>query len=337
MDDKGSAFAILEALEMLLQVEYEPQRTIYIALGHDEEVGGEHGAKRIAESFQQRGIEFEFILDEGGMVVENAMPGLEKPVAMIGVAEKGYATLELTVSLPEGGHSSMPPAHSAINILSNAIVRLRDHPSPAKMEGPLRDMLVTIGPEMGLVQKVIFANLNWTKGLVKWQLSRSPTTNAMLRSTIAPTMISGGFKENVLPARVSAKVNCRMLPGESVRSVMNHVYETIGDNRVVVSLSKSTPASEPPPVSSTSAYGYLILQTTIREVFPDAIVTPSLMIATTDSRHYQAVSQNIYRFLPFQISRDEIKRFHGIDERLHVEQYKQAVRFYRKLILNACK
>lgn len=337
MDDKGSACAILEAVEMLLKVDYEPQRTIYIALGHDEEIGGENGAKRIAETLRQRGVEFEFILDEGSMVVENAMPGLSKPLALIGVAEKGYATLELAVNLPEGGHSSMPPRESAINILSQALVRLRDNPSPARMEGPLRDMLETAGPEMDLFQKIIFANLKWTKGLVQWQMSRSPATNAMLRSTVAPTIISGGFKENVLPGRVSARVNCRILPGESVKSVMNYVYQTIGDDRVVVSLSKSTPASEPPPISGTGTFGYSILQTTVREVFPEAIVTPSLMVATTDSRHYQEISKNIYRFLPIQIPNSEIKRFHGTDERLSVEQYKQAVRFYRQLMLNACK
>ena len=315
MDDKSSACAILEAVEMLLRVDYVPQRTVYIAFGHDEEVGGENGAKRIAESFKQRGIEFEFILDEGNMILENAMPGLEKPLAMIGVAEKGYVTLDLTVSLEEGGHSSMPPPGSAINILSDAIIQLRNHPPPAKIEGPLRDMLEHAGPEMGLLQKVIFANLKWTKGLVKWQMSRSPATNAMLRTTVAPTIISGGFKENVLPGRVSAKVNCRILPGESVRSVMNYVYETIDDDRVIVSLSKGTPANEPPAVSGTGTFGFSVLQTTIGETVPDAIVRPSLIIRTTDSRHYQEVSKNIYRFLPIQIPKDEIKRFHGTHER----------------------
>ncbi len=337
MDDKGSACAILEAVEMLLRVDFEPERAIYIAFGHDEEIGGENGAKRIAETFRQRGIEFEFILDEGNMIVEGAMPGLAKPLALIGVAEKGYATLDLSVNLEQGGHSSMPPMGSAINVLSEALIRLRDHPSSAKMEGPLREMLETTGPEMGLFYKVLFANLKWTGGLVKWQMSKNPATNAMLRSTTAPTIISGGFKENVLPSKVTAKVNCRILPGESVKSVMNYVYKTIGDNRVVISLSKNSPASEPPFVSGTNTFGYSVLQTTIREVFPEAVVSPSLVVATTDSRHYQGVSENIYRFLPFQIPSDEIKRFHGTDERLGVEQYKQAVRFYRQLVLNVSK
>ncbi len=337
MDDKVGACAILEAAEMLLKAGFEPERTIYIALGHDEEIGGQNGARRIAETFKQRGIEFEFVLDEGNMVVENAMPGLAAPLAMIGVAEKGYATLELSVSVSGGGHSSMPSRESAINLLSQAIVRLRDNPPPAKIEGSIREMLETVGPEMGLFQKIAFANLKWTKGLVARKMGKAPATNAMLRSTTAPTIISAGFKENVLPGKAVAKVNCRILPGESVSSVMNYVYQTIGDDRVVVSLSKNSPASEPPAVSPTDNFGFSILQTTVREIFPEAVVAPSLMVATTDSRHYQEVSKNIYRFLPIQIPNTEIRRFHGADERLSAEQFRQAVRFYRQLALNVGK
>ncbi len=337
MDDKSSACGILEAIEMLLQVDYIPQRTVYVAFGHDEEIGGEQGAKQIAAYFKQKNIEFDFVLDEGNLIVEDALPGLDQPLALIGIAEKGYATLELTVNLDEGGHSSMPPPGSAINRLSEAIVKLRDNPSPAKIEGPVRAMFDHVGPEMSFFNKIIFANLTWTQGLVKSQMSQGTATNAMLRTTFAPTMASGGFKENVLPMQAKATVNCRILPGESVESTLKHARKVIDDEKITVSVSEKSPASEPVPAMDMGTFGYSVLQTTIREIFPEAVVAPALVIGATDSRHYQPVSKNILRFQPLKINREDLKRFHGIDERIEVESYRQMVRFYRQLILNSCK
>lgn len=337
LDDKASVCGILEAVEMLLSADYTPQRTVFIAFGHDEEIGGANGAKRIAELFRERGTEFEFVLDEGGLIVENALPGLDRPLAMIGVGEKGYATYELTVELAEGGHSSMPSSEAAITQLAAAIVRLRDKPAPALLEGPTQAMLAHVGPEMDLPNKVALANLKWTAPLVKWQMSQSPASNAMLRTTVAPTLISGGFKENVLPARASAKVNCRIMPGETVASTLAFLKKTIANEQVKVSVSESVPSNDPPPVSGMGTFGYSVLQTTVREVFPTAVVAPSLVIATTDSRHFVPVSKNIYRFLPIRLKKEDTHRFHGKDERIGTEDYLQVVRFYRQLLLNACK
>ncbi|MCB0520111.1 MAG: M20/M25/M40 family metallo-hydrolase [Lewinellaceae bacterium] len=337
LDDKVSACGILEAVELLLEVDYAPQRTVFIAFGHDEEVGGGNGAGMIAQAFKKRNITFDYILDEGSLIVENALSGLDEPLALIGVAEKGYATLDLSVNLPEGGHASMPPKGSAINILGNALVKLENNPSPAKIEGAVKDMFEYAGPEMGLFQKVVFANLQWTETLVKLQMAAAPSSNAMLRSTTAPTIIHSGFKENVLPTKAIAKLNCRILPGESVKEVMNYVFKTIDDNRVVVSLGNGSQASEPPPVSDQNTFGYSVIQTTIRQVFPEAVVAPALVVGTTDSRHFQDLSPNIYRFLPAQVSKDDLKRFHGVDERIGVKAYEQVIRFYRQLILNSGK
>jgi len=337
MDDKSSACGILEAIEMLLQVDYVPQRTVYVAFGHDEEIGGDNGAKQIAAHFKQKNIEFEFVLDEGNLIIEDALPGLEKPLALIGIAEKGYATFEISVNLDEGGHSSMPPSGSAINLLAGAVLKLKNNPSPAKIEGPVRAMFGHTGPEMGLFNKIMFANLRWTQELVKWQMSKDAASNAMLRTTFAPTMVDGGFKENVLPAQASVTLNCRILPGESVESALKHLRKVVGDDRITVSLSKKSPASEPVPATDMGTFGYSVLQVTVREVFPEAVVAPALVIAATDSRHYQAVSKNILRFQPLQVKRADLKRFHGLDERIEVEGYLQMVRFYRQLLLNSCK
>ncbi len=336
LDDKLAVCGILEAVESLLAVDYSPQRTVYLAFGHDEEVGGEHGAKAIANIFKQRNIEFEFIVDEGGLVVENALPGCKPPVALIGLSEKGYVTIDLTANVESGGHSSMPGHDSAINLLSEAIVKLRDQPSPAKIDGPVKAMFDYIGPEMNLFNKILFANLRWTKNLVIGQMSKSPTTNATLRTTVTPTILNSGFKDNVIPAQAKAQVNCRILPGESVETTLQYIRSVV-DDRIEVSLGENSQASEPPPISDMSTFGYSILQTTARQVFHEAIVAPFLVVATTDARHYVEVSDNIYRFLPVKVTRPQIGGIHGKDEKIAVEEYKQTIRFYRQLVLNACK
>lgn len=336
LDDKLAICGLLEAVEMLLSVDYTPQRTVYLAFGHDEEVGGDNGAKAMADIFKRRDIEFEFVLDEGSLIVEEALPGCDPPVALIGLSEKGYVTVDLTAQVTSGGHSSMPGRASAINLLSEAIVQLRDQPSPAKIDGPVKAMFEHIGPEMDFFNKVIFANLNWTEGLVINQMSASPTTNALLRSTIAPTIIDGGFKDNVIPSQAKAQVNCRILPGETVEDVLNHIKSVV-DGRIEVSLGPNSQATEPPPISDLGSFGYAILQTTVREVFADAIVAPSLVVGTTDARHYTEVSDHIYRFLPVKVTRPQIGGIHGQNEKIKTEEYKNTIRFYRQLLLNACK
>ena len=264
------------------------------------------------------------------------MPGCEPPVALVGLSEKGYATIDLTANIESGGHSSMPGHESAINVLSEAIVKLRDNPPPAKIDGPVKAMFEHVGPEMNLFNKVIFANLRWTEGLVVGQMSGSGTTNAMLRTTIAPTILNSGFKDNVIPAQAKAQVNCRILPGESVEKTMEYIRSVV-DERIEVSIGKNSHPSEPPPISGMDQFGYSVIQTTIREIYPDAIVAPSLVVATTDARHYTEVSKNIYRFLPVKVTRPQIGGIHGADEKIKTSEYKNTIRFYRQLILNACK
>ena len=320
---------------MLLETDYVPERTIYIAFGHDEEVSGLNGAQAIAKKFAQQKIEFEFVLDEGSIIVENAVTGLPKPLALIGVAEKGYTTMTLTANLEDGGHSSMPPAETAVGVLSKAIYALQEHPFPAKIDGAVENMFDHIGPEMGTFNKVLFANLWLTEGLILGQFSKSPQSSAMIRTTTAPTMLRGGIKDNVLPTKASAKVNFRILPGETVETVTDYVRKTINDDRVIVVPSEGQLSQNPSVISSTESFGFQIIQTTIQQLHPEVVVAPSLVIAATDSRHYTGLSDHVYRFQPIQIEKSETKRFHGIDEQLSVEGYKDMIRFYHQLILNA--
>ncbi len=337
MDDKGACLGILEAVEQLLKEDYIPERTVYLAFGHDEEISGFNGAKAIVEHFSQEKIRFAYILDEGMFIVEGAVPGLDRPFAGIGIAEKGYVTLQLEVKLEEGGHSSMPPSETAIGILSSAIYRLQENPLPASIDGLVGTMFDYLGPEMSFPLKFVFANRWLTNGLVKAQLSRSPSSNAMMRTTIAPTIVEGGVKDNVLPLSARAKINFRILPGETIRTTRESVEAIIKDARVNVTVFNSEFASEPSEISSTAGFGFNTVQKTIREVFPEAVVAPALVIAATDARHYERLSQQVLRFFPIKLRQEDLKRIHGVDERIGVEDYKTAIRFYKQLIINSAR
>ena len=337
LDDKVSILGVLEAIEILLKENYQPERTVYLACGHDEEISGFNGAQAIARMFIQQGLHFEYVLDEGMVLLEDALPGLSKPVALIGTAEKGYTTLKLTARLLEGGHSSMPPPETAIGILSEAILSLQNNPFPAKIEGPIKTLFEYAGPEMNFPLNTFFANTWLTGSLLKWQLSGKNTTNALIRTTVAPTILRSGLKDNVLPTEATAKINFRIAPNETSESVLNYVKKVINDDRVLVESGDSKFSSDPSPISDIYSFGYRVIEKTAHEVFPEIYVAPTLVLAATDSRHYVEVSKNIYRFVPIRMKQEDTKRIHGIDERIEIENYKNAIRFYHQLLKNSCK
>ncbi|MEK6208903.1 MAG: M20 family peptidase [Pseudomonadota bacterium] len=333
LDDKGAVMALHEAAETLLAQGFRPKRTVYFAFGHDEEVGGREGSAKIAEWLSSQGIRLESVLDEGQVVTEGIVPGFDKPVALIGIAEKGYLSLEFVVEA-EGGHSSMPPAHTAVGILSAAIARLEDNPFPATISDPVRQQFAFLGPEQGWLRRVLFSNLWLFAPLVKSQMERAPSTNAMLRMTIAPTMLEGSIKENVLPMRARGVVNFRLLPGMSSDEAIRRVEAIVGDPRVKI-VATGTSRSEPSPISSTESDSFRKLHRAVKATFQDAIVAPSLVLGATDTRHFIAISDNLFRFLPARLGREDLKRYHGVNERIGVDNYGEFVRFYMRYLREA--
>jgi carboxypeptidase PM20D1 len=330
-DDKGSLFAILEAAESLAKQGFQPKQTIYFAFGHDEEVSGQRGARAIAELLAARGIRLDFVLDEGHMILDGMVPGLSRPAALIGIAEKGYATLVLRATATPG-HSSLPPRETAIGLLSAALARLEQHPMPAQLRGALLDMFDTLAPEMDLSNRIVLANLWLFKPLVTYGLSRAPTSDASIRTTTALTMFNAGNKDNVLPGYAQASVNFRLLPGDTEASVIAHVKRTIADDRITI-----VPAAgntDPAPVTGTASFAYRALNQTIREVFPDVVVAPGLTIAATDSRNYANVTDKMFRFFPVRARAEDLSRFHGTNDRISIDNYADIIRFYRRLIEN---
>jgi carboxypeptidase PM20D1 len=333
MDDKSSVLAILEAVEALIRDGHQPARTIYLAFGHDEEVGGGNGARAIAEQLSARHPDgLALVLDEGGAIADGLMPGIDGPVAVIGIAEKGGVNLELMV-VGEGGHSSMPPEHTNIGILARAITRLEENQFPATLDGAALSMFRYIGPEMEFVPRLMFANLWLFKPLVERELVANPQTAAMVRTTTAATIIEGGVKSNVLPTNATAVVNLRILPGETVESVTERVRQIIDDDRVQV----SGTGRDPSPVSDPESPAFKMLARTLRQVIldDDLVVSPYLVMGGTDARYYAGLSNNVYRFLPARIDESDIARAHGTNERLSVESFTTSVRYFYQLIRNS--
>jgi carboxypeptidase PM20D1 len=329
LDDKFSLIAQLEAIERLVKSGYKPKRTLYLASGHDEEVGGS-GAQAIAARLAQRGVRLEFALDEGMALVQGMLPGLSRPVALIGLAEKGSVTLELAVRA-QGGHSSMPPIQTAAGVLAAALVQLESHQLPARLSGAPRLMFDHLAPELPLALRLIMTNLWLLEPVLRGQLEQKPSTNALLRTTTAITMLEGGPKENVLPQRARAIVNFRIVPGDSVASVLQHVRKTIADPRVEVQIVAGSGA-EPSSTSSADSPAFVRLSQSIRQSFPNALVAPSLMIGASDARHYGAVADDAYRFMPIVLLPEDLARFHGTDERIAITDYARVVTFYEQFI-----
>ena len=333
MDFKMAVVGTLEAIEALLAEGFTPRRTVMLAFGHDEEIGGQHGAKQIAALLAQRGVHPEFILDEGLAVIIGMVPGIQSPVASVGIAEKGYVSLEL-IATAEGGHASLPPRQTTVGILASAIQKVEAHPMSGHLDGPIGRMFEFLGPEMPLTHRLVLENLWLFGGLLERQLDTTPPTRALMRTTMAPTMFEGSIKENVLPARARAVVNVRVHPSDHIEDVIRHVEDTIADPRVTIQRLPGV-VSEPSSESPVDSPAFTLLHRTIAEEFPDAIVAPGLVLGATDSRHYRELTPNIYRFMPIRITREDTIRIHGTNERLAVDEYAHAVAFYARLILNA--
>ncbi len=330
LDDKGSLTAILEAVEALLASGYEPQRTIYLAFGHDEEIGGKQGAAKIAALLKSRGVHLAATIDEGMVITEGLVPGISRPLALIAIAEKGFVSLRLTARA-EGGHSSMPPERTAVGALAEALVRLKRHRLPASLSGPAAAMFDYLAPEMGFWQRLAFANRWLFGGLILRRLERNPVSNALVRTTTAPTMIDGGIKENVLPSEVHAVVNFRIRPGETIEDVRSHVARVIDDPDIDIEVMK-TIAKNPSPVADANSWVFRAVARALGEVIPEALVAPGLVVGGTDSVHYEKISGPGYRFVPYRLQAADLARIHGTNERVSVANFAEVIKYYGQLI-----
>ncbi len=332
MDVKLGVTASLEAVARLIERDFRPSRTIYLAFGHDEEIGGREGAAQIAKLLEERGVQVAFTLDEGSAIVNGVVPGVTKPVALVGLAEKGYLTLMLTAT-GEGGHSSRPKHLTAIGRLARAIHRLETNLMPADLRQPAAGIFDYLAFEMPFGMRAVVANRWLFEPILVRRLEDSASTNAIVRTTTAPSMLfRAGTKENVLPREAKAIVNLRLLPGDTVEEVMAHVDRVIDDMDVTVT--RQGHWVEASPVSDQESPEFRVLHKTIQQVFPDALVAPSLVVGGTDSKHYVKIAENSFRFIPMRLEKEDLKRIHGKDERISIENYGEIIRFYVQLLRN---
>lgn len=329
VDDKSGVLGTMEAVEALLARGFHPERTVYLAYGHDEEAGGEQGAARIAERLERRGVRLAMVLDEGGVIADGFFPGLTRPAALIGVAEKGAVTVRLTARAT-GGHASMPPPRSAVGAVAAALSRLEQQPMPARLAEPTRTLLQRLGVYFPFVRRAAIANLWITEPLVLRQLSAVPSTNAAVRSTMALTMVQAGVRPNVLPAEAKAVVNVRILPGDSIEAVLSHLRRVIDDPAIEMAV--VGPAWEPSPISSTTSLLYRALAQAIHDVRPEVAVVPYLVVGATDARHYRAIAMDTYRWRPMRMTPADVERLHGTNERIAVTDFLQSIEAYERIL-----
>lgn len=332
LDDKYRVIAALEAVERLLEMDWQPRRGIFLAFGHDEEVNGWQGARSIADTLLARGQHLACVLDEGPGILQDMLPDVNKAFALVGMAEKGSLNLELIVNAP-GGHSSMPPDQTAIGILAQAIHRLQSNPFPARLLPLMKQSLQAMAPYTDGKTRLGLNNINLFRKQVLRTLDEDQVTSAVIRTKLSPNIISGGASYNVLPKLAKAVVNIRLLQGDSIAHALAYVTQVIDDPRVVIR--KLGRPVEPSPVSRTDTEMFRTLKSTIEEMYPDVVVAPTLLPAGTDSKHFTELSDNLYRFIPAPLTRDDGARLHSTNERISLEALEQVIQFYTLFLQKA--
>ncbi len=328
LDIKIHMIAALEAVERLIKEGFTPSRDIYLAFGHDEEIDGMQGAARIAEYYAGQGLRFDYVLDEGGFAARGLLEGIEKPIALVGTGEKGFANIRLNVT-SDGGHSSMPARHSSLGILAQALCRLEKHTFKPRLIPSVRGFLLDLGPHMKGINRVILANLWLFKPLFLKMFSGSNMGGALLKTTVAVTMASGSPAPNIIPQKSSAVINCRILPGETGEDLMNFLKRMLKGLPVEL---EPLVVDEPSKISPADTPGYRTIGRLIKKYCGDAIVVPYLVMASTDARKYEPVCDNIYRFTPYLVDSRDTERIHGTNERISIENVNRCVDFFVELL-----
>ena len=338
LDCKGVLISIMEAVNNLIRDGFTPRRTVYLLFGHDEECSGSRGAVQLARTLEDRSVSLALLLDEGGAITKGTLPGIERPIAMIGVTEKGHLTLKLKATT-QPGHASTPSAETAIGALSLAIATLENNPFPQHLE-MVEFMMSFVGDEMPFMDRLMLANTWLFGGAVKRKMHSNPITDANTRTTIAPTMLRAGTAENVLPATAEGLINLRIFPGETVRETYERIYDLVADKTLEVlpehgDTLESEHTWEPTEISNIDSPQFRLLSRLARSAYPQAIAAPFMMNGATDARHYTHLSHYIFRFSPMVLSHEDQEAVHGINERLSFENAARMVGFMQALIRNA--
>lgn len=331
LDIKNQLIASIEAVEYLLAEGFEPKRTVYLSFGHDEEIGGGDGAKAVVNYLAKQGVRLEAVIDEGGMINKDSLPGVSGKIGLIGMVEKGYANIELHVNQPPG-HSAMPKRETTLTILAEAITKINKNPMPANARA-IKPMFEGLGKTAPFYLRLLFANLWIFGGIVNLILSKEATTNASIRTTAVPTIIHGGEKENVVPNHGYVNINSRLMPGTTYHDVIAHFKKIINDDRIEYKVNPNF-CCEASAISDMKSKAYQTTIKTVKQVFGDIPVTFFLMLGGTDSRNFCEISDNVHRFSPCVMDKTILSLIHGIDESIEISELRGMAQFLIQYIKN---
>ena len=330
IDMKNHLIAIMESVETLISEGYSPERDVYICFGHDEEVmsATESGARTIVRTLQERGVTLDSVLDDGGAILPVNIKGvMNKYLAGIGVAEKGHADFEITVSA-KGGHSSQPPKHSALGKLSKVVLKLENHQFKAKLSPMMCSLFNKIGRNVSYPARIVTCNIWLLKPLIVAICKQIPPAACMIRTTTAVTQAKGSPAPNVLPQKASVTANFRIMPDSSVKEVEEHIKKVVGKG-VEVSCIKG---EEPSNISPTDSRAFKAIEEICRGMNSDNIVAPYLVMGGTDARNYEPICKNVYRYSPFLVDTALLLTTHGTNERIPVSSLEDGVAFFKRYI-----
>ena len=328
LDTKGTLCAVMQALEQLLNDGYTPQNDLYLSFSGEEEIDGESCAK-IVEYLKQNGVTPAIVLDEGGAVVENVFPGVTNECALIGIAEKGSVNLDFSC-VSSGGHASTPPKNTVTYELAQAIMQIKKHPFKRHFTKPVKEMFNILGRYSSFGYKIIFANLWCFMPLLDMICKMSGgELNAMMRTTLAVTKLDGSNAYNVLPPKASFGVNMRLMEGDTIDSTINLLTKTIKNDNIKIKLVNG---GNPSICSNTDCDEFLKLKTAISQTWTDAVISPYLMMACSDSRHYCKITDRVYRFSAMKLSKEERAMIHGNNERIPIDTLIKTVEFYIRFL-----
>lgn len=331
LDTKSTVFAFYQACESLIQSGFKPEQDIYLFNSTDEEIQG-FGAKRAVEYLKAKGISPFMVLDEGGAIVNGGLPTVSQPLAMVGIVEKGYANIKF-VARSKGGHSSTPPKHTPIARLSAFVNHVEKHfPLKTELIKEVEDIFKVAAPYMKGVNRFLFINMWLFKPLIKWLLPKlSPYGRALLSTTLAFTMMEGSNQVNVIPSEASITANLRIHPIQSVDDSFEVLEKIANKYDIEAILLEHRNETD---LTDTAGKAYQFLKASIKEAFPDVVVSPYVMLGATDCRHFNCLTKGALRFSPIRMSQDELSKMHGHNESIRISTLVEAVHFYETIIRN---